>query len=326
MLNNKKLRILSGIQPSGALHLGNYFGMMSRMIHYQNQHELFCFIANYHALTTLPKKEELAENTFNAVCDFLALGIDPDKATFWVQSDVPQVTELTRILSSLTNVGLMERATSYKDKISQGINPNVGLFSYPVLMAADILCFDAEIDPVGKDQKQHLEIARDIVLRFNNLFGETLVLPEPEIDLGIQLVPGVDGRKMSKSYRNTIPIFADEKNIRKQVMSILTDNTPIDEPKDKNSPLFQIYSLFLDDNKKNELEQRYDGKGVRYGEIKIELYETMMNYFEPFREKRNFYLRNKEKVREILHSGAGKARQVAENILDRVRSSIGIYY
>lgn len=326
MLNNKKLRILSGIQPSGALHLGNYFGMMSRMIHYQNQHDLFCFIANYHALTTLPKKEELAENTFNAVCDFLALGIDPDKATFWVQSDVPQVTELTWILSSLTNVGLMERATSYKDKISQGINPNVGLFSYPVLMAADILCFDAEIVPVGKDQKQHLEIARDIVLRFNNLFGETLVLPEPEIDLGIQLVPGVDGRKMSKSYRNTIPIFADEKNIRKQVMSILTDNTPIDEPKDKNSPLFQIYSLFLDDNKKNELEQRYDGKGVRYGEIKIELYETMMNYFEPFREKRNFYLRNKEKVREILHSGAGKARQVAENILDRVRSSIGIYY
>lgn len=246
MSAKKNLRVLSGIQPSGALHLGNYFGMMARMIKYQEENELFCFIANYHAMTTLPNSQTLSSNTFNAACDFLALGLDPEKSTFWVQSDVPQVTELTWILSSHASVGLMDRATSYKDKIARGIKPNMGLYSYPVLMAADILLFDSQIVPVGKDQKQHLEMTRDMAIRFNNTFGETLIVPEPDIEKVSQLVPGIDGQKMSKSYNNTIPIFDIEKKIRKKIMKIVTDTTDVDEPKDKNTPLFQIYSLFLD--------------------------------------------------------------------------------
>ena len=217
MPNKNSLRVLSGIQPSGSLHLGNYFGMMSRMIKYQSQNELFCFIANYHALTTLPDSNSLSSNTFNAACDFLALGLDPEKSIFWVQSDVPEVAELTWILSSQVGVGLMDRATSYKDKISQGLKPNMGLYSYPILMAADILLFDTEIVPVGKDQKQHLEMARDIAIKFNNSYDDTLIIPEPDIDEGTKLIPGIDGRKMSKSYNNTIPIFDSEKNIRKKI-------------------------------------------------------------------------------------------------------------
>ena len=210
MAEKKNLRVLSGIQPSGVLHLGNYFGMMSRMIRYQDENELFCFIANYHALTTLPDPGTLSSNTFNAACDFLALGMDPEKSTFWVQSDVPQVTELTWILSSQAGVGLMDRATSYKDKIAQGLKPNMGLYSYPVLMAADILLFDSQIVPVGKDQKQHLEMTRDIAIRFNNTFGDTLVVPEPDIEEVSQLVPGIDGQKMSKSLHPLHPILAGE--------------------------------------------------------------------------------------------------------------------
>ena len=244
MANKNKYRVLSGIQPSGSLHLGNYFGMMSRMIKYQSKNELFCFIANYHALTTLPDSKEISTNTFNAACDFLALGLDPEKSTFWIQSDVPEVTELTWILSSQAGVGLMDRATSYKDKIAQGLKPNMGLYSYPILMAADILLFDTEIVPVGKDQKQHLEMTRDIATRFNNTFGEALVIPKPDIQEETKLIPGIDGQKMSKSYNNTIPIFASEKNIRKRIMRIVTDTSDINDPKDKDTPLFQLYSLF----------------------------------------------------------------------------------
>jgi len=244
----KNLRVLSGIQPSGALHLGNYFGMMSRMIKYQEENELFCFIANYHAMTTLPDSKTLSSNTFNAACDFLALGLDPEKSTFWVQSDVPQVTELTWMLASHASVGLMDRATSYKDKIARGIKPNMGLYAYPVLMAADILLFDSQIVPVGKDQKQHLEMTRDMAIRFNNTYGETLIVPKPDIEKTTQLVPGIDGQKMSKSYNNTIPLFDTDKKLRKQIMRIVTDTTDIDDPKDKDTPLFQLYSLF--ENKK----------------------------------------------------------------------------
>ena len=221
MIVGDNLRVLSGIQPSGMLHLGNYFGMMSRMIHYQKNNELFCFIANYHALTSSPGSEQLSINTFNAACDFLALGLDPEKSTFWIQSDVPQVTELTWILSSQVNLGLMDRSTSYKDKIARGLKPNMGLYSYPVLMAADILLFDSEIVPVGKDQKQHLEITRDIANKFNNIFGDTFKIPEPDIEKFNQLIPGIDGKKMSKSYNNTIPIFDSEKRIRKKIMKII---------------------------------------------------------------------------------------------------------
>ena len=326
MENKKKLRVLSGIQPSGSLHLGNYFGMMSRMIKYQSQNELFCFIANYHALTTTPDSKSLSSNTFNAACDFLALGMDPEKSTFWVQSDVPEVTELTWILSSQVGVGLMDRATSYKDKITQGLKPNMGLYSYPILMAADILLFDTEIVPVGKDQKQHLEITRDIAIKFNNIFGETLLIPEPDIEKETELIPGIDGQKMSKSYNNTIPIFDSEKNIRKKIMRIVTDTTDINEPKDKNTPLFQLYSLFLNSMGRENLAKRYDGKGLRYGDIKQELFEKTMDYFRSYREERDILSSNPAKVYEILEYGAKKAKIVASDVLDRVRSSVGVSY
>ena len=319
-------RVLSGIQPTGDLHLGNYFGMMSRMINYQEENELFCFIANYHALTTNFSKEILSDNTFNAVCDFLALGLDPEKSTFWVQSDVPEVTELTWILASNASVGLMGRATSFKDKISQGVKPNMGLYSYPILMAADILLFDSQIVPVGKDQKQHLEMTRDIAARFNNNFGDTLILPEADIDEETQLVPGIDGQKMSKSYNNTIPIFDNEKKIRKQIMRIITDATDIDQPKDKETPLFQIFCLFLNDKETNDLSDRYEGSGLRYGDIKQELFERVMDYFSSFRKKREDLVSRPDLVRDILKTGADKAQIVAIEVLDRVRAATGIKY
>ncbi|MEL1234500.1 MAG: tryptophan--tRNA ligase [Candidatus Neomarinimicrobiota bacterium] len=322
----KKMRVLSGIQPSGALHLGNYFGMMSRMVRYQSENDLFCFIANYHAQTTIPTAQTLSENTFNATCDFLALGIDPEISTFWVQSDVQQVTELMWILSSLTSVGSLDRATSYKDKIAQGIKPNAGLYSYPILMAADILLFDAELVPVGKDQKQHLEMARDIAIRFNNSFGQTLIIPEPDIEKETQLIPGVDGKKMSKSYDNTIPIFDSEENIRKRIMTIITDAADINEPKDKDTPLFQLYSLFLDKQDRSNLSARYDGGGVGYGDVKKELFQKVMDHFQPFREKRASLVSRPKEVRDILRLGAKKANIIAEEVLDRVKSSAGMNY
>jgi len=326
MAEKKNLRVLSGIQPSGVLHLGNYFGMMSRMIRYQDENELFCFIANYHALTTLPDPGTLSSNTFNAACDFLALGMDPEKSTFWVQSDVPQVTELTWILSSQAGVGLMDRATSYKDKIAQGLKPNMGLYSYPVLMAADILLFDSQIVPVGKDQKQHLEMTRDIAIRFNNTFGDILVVPEPDIEEVTQLVPGIDGQKMSKSYNNTIPIFDSRKQIRKKIMRIVTDATDVDEPKDKDTPLFQLYSLFLDSSGQKDLSDRYEGKGLRYGDVKQELFEKVMDYFQPYREQRKTLISRPGQVHDILKSGAKKAKDVAEEVLDRVQAAVGVRY
>ena len=326
MAEKKNLRVLSGIQPSGVLHLGNYFGMMSRMIRYQDENELFCFIANYHALTTLPDPGILSSNTFNAACDFLALGMDPEKSTFWVQSDVPQVTELTWILSSQAGVGLMDRATSYKDKISQGLKPNMGLYSYPLLMAADILLFDSQIVPVGKDQKQHLEMTRDIAIRFNNTFGDTLVVPEPDIEEITQLVPGTDGQKMSKSYNNTIPIFHSHKQIRKKIMRIVTDATDIDKPKDKDTPLFQLYSLFLDSSGQKDLSDRYEGKGLRYGDVKQELFEKVMDYFQPYREKRKTLMSRPRQVHDILKEGAKKAKRIAEEVLDRVQAAVGVRY
>ena len=326
MAEKKNLRVLSGIQPSGVLHLGNYFGMMSRMIRYQDENELFCFIANYHALTTLPDPGTLSSNTFNAACDFLALGMDPEKSTFWVQSDVPQVTELTWILSSQAGVGLMDRATSYKDKIAQGLKPNMGLYSYPVLMAADILLFDSQIVPVGKDQKQHLEMTRDIAIRFNNTFGDTLVVPESDIEEVTQLVPGIDGQKMSKSYNNTIPIFDSRKQIRKKIMRIVTDATDVGEPKDKDTPLFQLYSLFLDSSGQKDLSYRYEGKGLRYGDVKQELFEKVMDYFQPYREKQKTLISRPGQVHDILKSGAKKAKDVAEEVLDRVQAAVGVRY
>ncbi|MEC9376758.1 MAG: tryptophan--tRNA ligase [Candidatus Neomarinimicrobiota bacterium] len=326
MPKKKNLRVLSGIQPSGSLHLGNYFGMMSRMIKYQEENELFCFIANYHALTTIPNSTTLSENTFNAACDFLALGLDPEKSTFWVQSDIPEVTELTWIISSQASVGLMERATSYKDKIARGHKPNMGLYSYPILMAADILLYDSQVVPVGIDQKQHLEMTRDIAIRFNNTFGETFVVPEPDIEKWSQLVPGIDGQKMSKSYNNTIPIFDPEKKVRKTIMRIVTDTTPVDDPKDKNTPLFNLFSLFLDKNEQKDLADRYDGSGLRYGDVKQELFEKVMNHFQPYREKRAQLSSNPKKVHDILKFGSEKAHRIAEDVMERVKSATGVIY
>ena len=325
-MNKKQPRVLSGIQPSGALHLGNYFGMMKRMIEYQKEYELFCFIANYHAMTVNHNQRNLSENTFNAACDFLALGIDPEKSIFWVQSDVAKVAELMWILSNHVSVGLMERSTSYKDKISKGLKPNMGLYSYPILMAADILLFDADLVPVGKDQKQHIEITRDTATRFNNNFGNILKIPEPDIDSGTELLPGIDGRKMSKSYSNTIPIFDSGKKIKKCIMRIVTDNSNIDETKNKNSTLYHLYSMFLDSDGRENLAEKYDKPGLRYGDLKNELFEIVMDYFSPYRSKRNDLITRKDYVYDILREGADKAEVIASEVLARVRQSIGVNY
>jgi len=323
MGKNKK-RVLSGIQPSGYLHLGNYFGMMSKMIDYQVKNDLFCFIADYHALTANPNPKILSSNTFNAVCDFLALGLSPDKTTFWVQSDVPEVTELSWILSSYTGVGLMDRSTTYKDKIAKGLNPNMGLYSYPILMAADILLYNSNLVPVGKDQKQHIEMARDIANRFNANYGEVFILPEPDIVKETQLIPGTDGQKMSKSYKNTIPIFGKDKEIRKNIMSIITDNASVNDPKDKDTPLFHLYCLFADKNEEQILSEKYDTPGLRYGDVKLELFEKIMDYFAPYRKERNMLQSKPDDVKDILCLGAKKAKLIASEVLDKVRSTVGL--
>lgn len=319
-------RVLSGIQPSGNLHLGNYFGMMSRMIRYQEENELFAFIANYHALTSIQDRDKIRSGTLEAAADFLALGLDPDKSTFWIQSDLPQVTELTWLLSNVVGVGALERATSYKDKIARGVKPNMGLFSYPILMASDILLFGSQLVPVGRDQKQHLEMTRDFAIRFNQTYGDIFVVPEPDIEKISQLVPGTDGQKMSKSYGNTIAIFGDEKVIRKQVMSVVTDSTPIEEPKAIDTPLFQIYSLFLDPGEKESLKDRFMTPGLRYGDVKKELFEKIMDHFKPFREKRSYLLKHMDYLNQILKDGAVKAAIVAEIYLVKARDAMGLNY
>ena len=319
-------RVLSGIQPSGQLHLGNYFGMMSRMIHYQEENDLYCFIVNYHAMTSMQDGASLKENTMSAAMDFLSLGMDPEKSTFWVQSDIPQVAELTWILSVVTSVGLMERGTSYKDKLAKGLKANMGLFSYPILMAADILLFGGEIVPVGKDQKQHLEMTRDIAIRFNQTFGDVLIVPAPDIDKDTQLIPGLDGQKMSKSYNNTIPIFGSDKVIKEKVMSIVTDSSGVNEVKNTNCTLFKIFCLFLDENGKLELADKFQTPGTGYGEIKKELFSTIMKHFKLFRQKRDYYEQHQDQVHDILKQGAEKASAVAEIFLTPVRDVTGLNY
>ena len=319
-----KKRILSGAQPSGQLHIGNYFGMIERMIQFQNESDLFCFVANYHSMTSINDKVKLEENTREAFIDLLALGIDPDQSTFWVQSHVPEVTELAWILSNFASVGLMQRSTSYKDKIANGLKPNMGLFSYPILMASDILLFQSEIVPVGKDQKQHLEMTRDIAIKFNNSFGEIFTIPEIEIDKSNDVVIGIDNQKMSKSYNNTIPIFADNDTIKDQVMNIVTDSAGLNESKDKNTPLFKIYSLFLNDESKKELAERYDTPGLKYMDIKNELIETIISFFELQRSKREQLLANPDEVNQKMILGQNKAKKIAQKTLQEVKSATGL--
>ena len=321
------MRVLSGIQPSGSLHLGNFFGMMKKMIDYQEQEELFCFIANYHAMTSLADGKVLARGTLEAAANFLALGLDPEKSVFWVQSDLQEVQELSWILSNFTPMGLLERCHSYKDKVTQGIKPNHGLFAYPVLMTADILLFQSDKVPVGKDQKQHLEVARDISIKFNNEYGDVFTVPEPEIDENVATVPGLDGRKMSKSYGNTIDLFLDEKPLRKQIMQIVTDPTPVEEPKNPDTcNIFQIYRLFLDEVGVADLRQRYLTPGLRYGDVKQELFETVSAFFAPYAEKRRELIENQEALRRILAAGAEKARYQANKTMRKVRKKVGLSY
>ncbi len=321
------MRVLSGIQPSGRLHIGNYLGMMSRMIEYQEKHTLFAFLVDLHALTTVTNGEELRKNTIEAAADFLALGLDPEKAIFWVQSDVPEVTELTWYLSNHTPMGLLERAHSYKDKVARGIAANHGLFAYPVLMAADILLYQANIVPVGKDQKQHVEIARDIAIKFNNVYGDIFTLPDPEIARDVATVPGIDGQKMSKSYDNTLEIFADEKSLKKKVMSIVTDSTPMEEPKDpEECTVFALYRLFATPEQTEELRQNYLAGNFGYGHAKIALYELLLETFGPYRKEREHLLADKDHIRKVLRQGAEKARAEAEPTLKKVREAVGVVY
>jgi len=321
------MRVLSGIQPSGNLHIGNYFGMMKPMIAYQETTELYCFIVNYHAMTSVADGERLSRGTLEAAMDFLALGLDPDRAIFWVQGDVPEVTELTWVLTNVTPVGLLLRTHSYKDKVAQGIAPNHGLLSYPVLMAADILLYQAERVPVGKDQQQHLEITRDIAIKFNGLYGETFVIPEAEINPDIPTVLGLDGRKMSKSYDNTIEIFSTEETLRRKIAGIVTDSTPVAAPKDPDRcNLFAIISLFLDREEKAELADRYRRGGLKYSDVKKDLFARIWECFRGAREKRRILKENPGLIREILQAGARKARDKARPTLDRVRRNVGLAY
>lgn len=321
------MRVLSGIQPSGSLHLGNFFGMMSKMIAYQEQSELFCFIANYHAQTSVSDGKVLARGTLEAAANFLALGMDPEKSTFWVQSDVPEVQELTWVLSNFTPMGLLERCHSYKDKVTKGIAANHGLFAYPVLMAADILLFQSNTVPVGKDQKQHVEVARDIAMKFNNEYGEIFIIPEPEIDEEVATVPGLDGQKMSKSYGNTIDLFAEDSALRKQVMRIVTDPTPVEEPKDPDKcNVYKIYRLFLDKAQDEALRQRYLAGGLAYGEVKQELFETVRGYFAPHAARRKELLADPDSLRRTLAQGAAKARHAGAKTLQKVRRKTGLVY
>lgn len=318
-------RSLSGIQPSGILHIGNYFGAIKQFVELQNEYEGFYFLANYHALTSSPKGEDLKNNTINVILDYLALGLDPEKSTLFLQSDVPEHTELSWILSNVTPMGLLERAHSYKDKTAKGIKPNVGLFTYPVLMASDILIYSPDIVPVGKDQKQHVEITRDIAIKFNETYGkEIFKLPKEKIVENVATVPGTDGDKMSKSYGNVINMFGSKKQLKKQIMNIVTDSTPLEEPKNPDNNITKLYSLFATEEEVNTLKEKFLAGNFGYGHAKTELFDKFMDYFAPFQKKREELLQNMDYVNEILKKGALKAREIATKKVDEVRDAVGI--
>ncbi len=319
------MRILSGIQPSGVLHIGNYFGMMRPAIELQKEGETFYFIADFHALTSVRDPKTLRENSRRVALDFLACGLDPEKAVLFRQSDVAQVAELAWILSTVAPMGLLERAHSYKDKLARGLAPTVGLFSYPVLMAADILIYDSDAVPVGKDQKQHIEITRDLAVKINETFGQVFKLPEPRINPDTQVVPGLDGQKMSKSYGNNIDIFGDEKETRKRVMSIVTDSTPVDAPKNpEGSTIVQLYSLFGSKAELANMRDRFKKGGTGYGDFKKELFEKLWEYFAPMRKRREELLRDKSYIDGVLARGAKRANEIADQVMARVRQAVGL--
>jgi len=319
------LRALSGIQPSGRLHIGNFFGAMRQHLQLQAEHNCFYFIADYHALTSNPAPDDVAGHTLGVAMDYIALGLDTEKTIFWCQSDVPEVTELTWLLSCVTPMGLLQRCTSYKDKVAQGLSPNHGLFAYPVLQAADILIYHSDLVPVGADQKQHIEVTRDIAIRFNNAYGEIFTVPNEHIIESVAVVPGIDGRKMSKSYGNTIEIFEPEVSVRKKIMKIVTDSLPVEEPKNPDKcNVFALLKLVASSEEISEWENKYRSGGLGYGQVKKRLAELMIDYFKPFRQKRAELENNIDYVREVLANGAGRAKAVAAETLEKARQAVGL--
>lgn len=317
------MRVLTGLQPSGDLHIGNYFGAIAAMIEAQNKQDMFIFIANYHAMTSSPPN--LHENTLKAAAAFLSLGINPEKCTFWLQSDVKEVLELYWFLSQLTPMGLLERAHSYKDKLAKGLNATHGLFSYPVLMAADILLFSSELVPVGKDQVQHLEIARDLAVKFNEKFGETFILPKAQVSEEVAVVVGTDGAKMSKSYKNTIDIFSKAKDLKKQISAIITSSEPLQAPKEwRECNVYKIARLFLDEAGQKALQARYEKGGEGHGHFKAYLNELVEDFFAPAREKYENLLKNPKQIEEILEFGAKKAKKIAGEKMQEIYAKIGL--
>jgi len=320
------MRILSGIQPSGTLHLGNYFGMMQPAIALQEKGEAFYFIADYHSMTSLFDPAERRKNTLDVALDFLACGLDPKKSVFFKQSDVPEVTELAWLLTTLTPMAMLENCHSYKDKMARGLAPNHGIFAYPVLMAADILIYDSNLVPVGKDQKQHVEVTRDIAIKFNHTYGETFVIPQEQIRTDTAVVPGLDGEKMSKSYGNTLEIFGEEKLLRKKVMAIKMDSRTPEEPKpdaEKNLAI-QLLKLVAAAEVGADFENRLRAGGLGYGDLKKGLSENYWNYFAEARKKRAELAANLDYVNGVLAEGATKARTLAQKVLKRARQASGL--
>lgn len=320
-------RSLSGIQPSGILHLGNYFGAISQFVKNQNSgdYEGFYFIADYHSLTSLTDPKALKENSYNIVLDYLALGLDPQKSTIFLQSDIPEHVELSWLLSNVTPVGLLERGHSYKDKIAKGFSPNAGLMTYPILMASDILIYDTDVVPVGKDQKQHLEMTRDIAMKFNQQYGvEFFKLPEPLIMENLAVVPGTDGQKMSKSYGNTINMFAPKNVLKKQVMSIVTDSAELEAPKNPDNNISQLYKLFVSEEKYQEMRAKFMAGGYGYGHAKKELLEAILEYFKDARARREELEKNPEYIEEVLRKGALKAREIARKKITEAKQIVGL--
>ncbi len=320
------MRILTGIQPSGKLHIGNYFGAMQPAVELQDKGEAFYFIADYHAMTSMSNADTLRSNIQDLAIDLLACGLDPDKATIFRQSDIPEVNELAWILSTVCPMGLLERAHSYKDKVAKGISPNHALFAYPTLMAADILLYDAELVPVGKDQKQHLEMTRDLAGKINDRFGEgTLTIPEAQIADHTAVVPGLDGQKMSKSYNNTIPLDGGKKAIRKSIMRIVTDSTPVEEPKSTaDSTVIALYKLFADEAAVQQMITDHEAGGFGYGDFKQRVFDSYWEFFAPVRDKRAELENNLDYVNEVITHGALKARAESTKVLDRVRAAVGL--
>jgi tryptophanyl-tRNA synthetase len=323
----KRKTILSGIQPSGKLHIGNYFGAMRQHIRMQKEGDAFYFLANYHSLTSVSNGEKLDAFTKDVVLDYLALGLDPEKCTFFAQSDVPQTTELAWILGTLTPVSLMEKGVAYKDKVAQGLNPNIGLFTYPILQAADILIYHSDLVPVGEDQKQNIEICRDLAGKLNRAYdSELLKIPEEYIVKSVAVVPGTDGRKMSKSYNNTINIFDEGKTLKKRVMSIQTDSTPLEEPKNTETcNVFALIKLFADDDMKKEIAGKYREGGYGYGHAKKELLAMITDYFSEARERRKELENDMSYVYDVLQEGGKKARERAEMVMEPIREAAGLF-